>query len=354
MDAAGPLPAALHGAAEHGAARRDGAGLRLALLNDWQRGFPLQSQPFARIGAALGLDEAQVCRRYRALLAEGAASRIGGVFAPAAGGAGVLAAMAVPPARLQAVAARVSALAEVNHNYEREHAWNLWFVVHGRDEAAIAGLLDRLQQDLALPLLRLPMQRAYRLDLGFGLTGRVGHGHAPARVDGLRIAADELPLAARVEAGLPVVTRPYEAWAEAVGWSEARVLATLQHWLEHGSLRRFGVIVRHHEAGFGANAMTVFDVPDDRVDACGAALARESGVTLAYRRARADGWPYNLYCMVHGRERAAVLATLAGIVVRAGLGGCAHQVLFSRRRFKQEGARRLRALHEPGAGHGRH
>jgi hypothetical protein len=88
--------------------------------------------------------------------------------------------------------------------------------------------------------------------------------------------------------------------------------------------------------------MTVFDVPDERVDACGAALARVPGVTLAYRRERASGWPYNLYCMVHGRDRQAVMGVLAEAIGPCGLADCPRSVLFSRRRFKQTGARRFR------------
>jgi len=99
--------------------------LRHCLLNDWQRGFPLLAAPFARIAAALDCSEAAVIEHYQALRAEGSLSRIGGVFAAGSGGAGLLAAVAVPPARLDEVAALVSAQPGVNHNYEREHRWNL-------------------------------------------------------------------------------------------------------------------------------------------------------------------------------------------------------------------------------------
>jgi len=88
----------------------------------------------------------------------------------------------------------------------------------------------------------------------------------------------------------------------------------------------------------------VFDVADAQVDACGEALAREPGVTLAYRRERGAGWPYNLYCMVHGRDRAAVHEVLDRVIARSGLAAYPHAVLFSRRRFKQTGARRFRDL----------
>lgn len=316
----------------------------LALLNGWQRGFPLEREPFARIGREQGLDAATVLARLHACRADGRLGRIGGVFAAGAGGSGLLAAMAVPADRLEAVAAQVSALPGVNHNYEREHRWNLWFVIGGARDTAVQRALDGLEADTGLPTLRLPMQRAYRIDLGFDLAGAAAQGPTATRSEAAApLPEAEWPLAALVERGLPLVARPYDDWAAELGWRVADVLDTLHRWLADGSLKRFGTIVRHHELGFAANAMTVFDVADAEADAVGARLAREAGVSLAYRRARAPGWPYNLFCMVHGRDRAAVAAVIDGVRERAGLGAVPHAVLFSRRRFKQTGPRRFAA-----------
>jgi DNA-binding Lrp family transcriptional regulator len=139
-----------------------------------------------------------------------------------------------------------------------------------------------------------------------------------------------------------MVDRPYQAWGETLGVAGAHVQTALARWLREGTLRRFGAVVRHHEAGFRHNAMTVFDVGDEAVDACGDALAAQRGVTLAYRRERAEGWPYNLYCMVHGRERADVESAISAAIVRSGLAACPRAVLFSRRRYKQAGGRYFR------------
>jgi len=313
--------------------------LDLALLNDWQRGFPLQSEPFAAIGAALGVDAAAVIERYRALQARGALSRIGGAFGAGAGGAALLCALAVPPARLEAVAAIVSAHPGVNHNYEREHERNLWFVITGGDAAAVAEAVDALEAACGLRALRLPMQRAYRIDLGFDLRRALAARGPRVRPVAAPVLPQDRALAACVEHGLPLVARPFVAWGDDCARSEAEVLATLQRWLAQGTLRRFGAIVRHHESGFAHNAMTVFDVPDAQADACGARLAVQPGVTLAYRRGRDGSWPYNLYCMVHGRDRDAVAAAVDAAVARAGLDGFPRAMLFSRRRFKQCGAR---------------
>ena len=325
------------------------AAQRLALLNPWQRGFPLVREPFAHIGATLNLSAVEVLDSYARLQKEGALSRIGGVFAGNAGGAALLAAMAVPPERLDAVAALVSSHPGVNHNYQREHRNNLWFVMTGHDDAAVRSAMASLEEATELSALQLRMQRAYRIDLGFDLRERTAPAPMAAAPETTPVAEADRPLAALLEAGVPLVPRPFDDWAQALGRTPASVLATLQQWLDQGTLRRIGAIVRHHELGFDANAMTVFNIPDAQVDACGEALARVTGVTLAYRRERAEGWPYNLYCMVHGRDRAVVLEVIARAMGNAGLAHYPHEVLFSCRRFKQTGPRRFRALPEAAA-----
>lgn len=321
----------------------------LALLNPWQHGFPLVREPFAYLARALDLREADVLAACERLQRAGAISRIGGVFAPGVGGAALLAAMAVPHDRLHEVAATVSAHPGVNHNYEREHAFNLWFVMTGRDAPAVEAAMQGLERATGLPALRLRMQRAYRIDLGFDLRHptavRPMRASHPARAE--PIAAADRPLAARVEAGLPITALPFDTWAGDTGRPVEDLLGTLQRWLDAGTLKRFGVVVRHHELGFCANAMTVFDVPDEAVDACGEALACQPGVTLAYRRERAPQWPYNLYCMVHGTDRAVVQGVIDRVVPAAGLAAHRRAVLFSTRRFKQTGAHRFRALSPP-------
>ncbi|MBS0508732.1 MAG: Lrp/AsnC family transcriptional regulator [Proteobacteria bacterium] len=330
--------------------------LDLALLNPWQRDFPLQRQPFAIIGQGLGLDGATVLQHYARLQRQGSLSRIGAVFAPGAGGASLLAAMAVPPQRLEAVAAIVSSHPGVNHNYEREHATNLWFVATGRDEAQVEQLLRSIEAETGLPVLRLPMLRPYRIDTGFDLRASQSRASGTTHWTQAPLQEHDKPLAALAEQGLALVDKPYDLWAAQLHTGVDEVLAQLQLWLQHKTLSRFGVVVRHHELGYTANAMTVFDVPESEVDACGEALAQTPGVTLAYQRARTGGWPYNLYCMVHGRDRDSVRATVAQAVARAGLAHRPHAMLFSLRRFKQTGARRFaaHAAHHHTAHHPNH
>lgn len=323
--------------------------LDLALLDGWQHGFPRVPRPFAALAGTLGCSEARVLEGYRRLAAQGAFDRIGGVWAPGAGGASLLCAMAVEPPRLDAVAAQVSACAGVNHNYAREHRFNLWFVLTAPDAAALEQALRTIEAATGVAALRLPMRRVYRIDLGFGLRGRRGEGEGARCASavsrrGEPVAAADRALAAAIEAGLPLASAPYAALAQACGRTEPEVLATLEGWLARGTLRRFGVVVRHHELGYDCNAMTVFHLPEDRIDAHGERLAAQPGVTLAYRRAPAPGWPYALYAMVHGRSRDDTRTTLAAAMRASGLDRVPHEVLFSTRRYTQRGGRYFRAL----------
>lgn len=146
-------------------------------------------------------------------------------------------------------------------------------------------------------------------------------------------------LISELQSGLPLVARPYQALAERLGCSELAVLQRIQTLIECGIFKRFGVIVRHHELGYRANGMVVWDVPDERVAQVGKMLAQRPEVRLCYRRPRRlPDWPYNLFCMIHGRDRDGVLAVLRQLISELQLQDLPHEVLFSTHRFKQQGA----------------
>ena len=310
--------------------------LEFRLLNDFQRGFPLVAAPFAALAHELASDEATVLATLGSLRSQGVVSRVGAVFAPRSIGASTLAALAAPPGRIEELAARVSARPEVNHNYEREHRYNLWFVVTAADEAALAAVLAEIAADTACPVISLPLQDEFHIDLGFDLAGRGKLHIAASGAVRRQPTLVERRLIAALQPGLDLVARPFARVAAQAGMSETEVLARLEVWLDEGTVKRFGVVVRHRELGYKANAMVVFDVPDEEVGAVGARLAAERGVTLCYRRRRhLPQWHHNLFCMVHGRSRAEVAPIIARLCCVAGY-RC--EVLFSTRRFKQRGA----------------
>lgn len=319
--------------------------IEFSLLNDWQRDFPLLSQPFAAIGAKVGAGETAVIETMQRLHRRGAISRLGAVFAPGRAGAGTLAALAAPPERLEEIADRVSARPEVNHNYQREHHWNLWFVVTALDRTKLDAILQSIENETGCPVLSMPLQHEFHIDLGFDLGTQSSHSRQRDRRQSASIAsfepvqrsAEELCLLEALENGLAFVSRPYAQLAKHCGLGEETVLKHIDNWQQEGLVKRFGVVVRHHEMGYRANAMVVFDLPDDQVESIGTQLAQEPAVTLCYRRERClPHWSNNLYCMVHGRSREEVAPVVERLAATAGV---TPSVLFSVRRFKQCGAR---------------
>jgi DNA-binding Lrp family transcriptional regulator len=164
--------------------------------------------------------------------------------------------------------------------------------------------------------------------------------HRPAATEPPWITDDrDEALITAIQTGLPLCPQPFAELGQAIGLSESEVLARLQRLQDEGIIKRLGVVVRHRELGYHANAMTVWDIPDERVRELGACLGQFDFVTLCYRRPRRlPDWPYNLFTMIHGRDRAEVEAHVVWLIERCGLQGIAHELLFSQRRFKQRGA----------------
>ncbi len=154
------------------------------------------------------------------------------------------------------------------------------------------------------------------------------------------LTGQERRLLVAIQDGLPIVERPYDAVARQLGLAEEEVVAMLASLLERGVIRRLGAVPNHYALGITANGMAVWDVPDATVDEAGRRLAARPEVTHCYRRPRhPPDWPYNLYAMVHGRSRPEVEATVNEMARDAGLEGFPHDLLFSRRQFRNRGAR---------------
>lgn len=165
--------------------------------------------------------------------------------------------------------------------------------------------------------------------------------HMPRAIDTtLSHAQKLLMLRRRLETGLPLCARPYQALAEECGLTEEQVLEATSEWQADGLIKRMGLVVRHRTLGYRANAMVVWNLPDEEVAAIGNAFAEEPFVTLCYQRPRQlPDWPYNLFCMIHGTDRDQVLEQLRQLRERHGLENTEHDVLFSRKAYRQCGGR---------------
>ena len=147
-------------------------------------------------------------------------------------------------------------------------------------------------------------------------------------------------LIAEIQGGLPLCSHPYAEIGNRIDLSEQQVIERVTSLQENGIIKRMGIVVRHHELGYTANAMVVWDVPDERVDDIGEILGSRECVTLCYKRPRRlPDWPYNLFSMIHGQEREAVLDYIESLVIAQKLEEIPRKVLFSGQRFKQRGAK---------------
>ncbi|MCV2865818.1 AsnC family transcriptional regulator [Defluviimonas sp. WL0075] len=305
------------------------------LLDEFQRDLPLVERPFAAMAAALAIPEGDVIERLARLKAEGAVARVGATVRPNTAGASTLAAVSVPTARIEEVAAIVNAEPGVNHSYLREDDWNLWFVATAPDAVALEASLRRLETDTGLKVLDLRLVRAFNIDLGFRLSGARRAMAPDAGARPLALTEEDRALLANLSRGLPLVPRPFAA----LGLAEAEALSRIATLLHARVITRLGVIVRHRPLGWTANAMVVWDLPEPQIPAAGAALSALPGVTLCYQRRTApDLWPFALYSMIHGRSRAEALAVLDQARALPELAGASARPLFSTRCFKQTGA----------------
>lgn len=156
----------------------------------------------------------------------------------------------------------------------------------------------------------------------------------------MNLSVAEEVVAQALSRGLPVCSRPYKQVGDENGLTEQQVIEAIASLVDKGVVSRFGLIVKHRKFGYKANAMVVWDVPDEHIDRIGKTFTASPVVTLCYQRPRRlPDWPYNLFCMIHGREREVVLSEVKKLVEATGIENISYDVLFSTHAYKQRGAR---------------
>jgi DNA-binding Lrp family transcriptional regulator len=307
--------------------------LDLRLLNEFQRNFPICPAPFAVLAGRLGVAESVVLGGLERLRREGRISRVGAVFAPKRIGASTLAAMAVPPEKLDVVVRAINRFPEVNYNDEREHRYNLWFVVTAGSEGRLQAALGAIGQTAGYPVVSLPMLRDFSVKPG-------GNDATGSEMGKPTTVLDEIGrrLVMALQEGLPLFIRPFSILASRVGCDENELLERIRRWYAEGAIKRFGIVVRGQTPDDGDNALLVQNVPDEAVERVGKMLAREPAVVLCYERVRtAPDWPYNLYCLLRGPSREILLAAITALRERLDLTAYASEALFSLQRLKRDG-----------------
>ncbi|WP_306116770.1 MULTISPECIES: Lrp/AsnC family transcriptional regulator [unclassified Roseovarius] len=310
-----------------------------ALLDDWQRDFPIVPRPFDVLAGALGIPASQVVAKLRQFCATGRVTRVGATCAPNTVSASTLAAIAAPETRIEEVARIIERFPGVNHSYLREDDWNLWFVVTGPDRAHVDATLAGIEAASGLRVLDLRLVRPFNVDLGFALRGEALPPPVARRVDCAAFEDADRPILQALTNGLPLSERPYADLAADLGLGEDHLIGRIRALVAARIISRLGVIVRHRALGWRANAMVVWDMPHEAITHAGPLLAAHPGITLCYERRPVAGiWPYRLYSMIHARSRAEALDVLDRVCALPEFRNTPHKPLFSIRCFKQMGA----------------
>ncbi len=302
------------------------------LLNAVQWDFPLVPEPYAALAERLGVDESQVRERVASVKDAGVLRQLSAIFDTRALGYGsALVAAKIDPDRIDEAAAIISEHPGVSHNYKRNHAYNLWYTIASPPGDVLQDHIDVLHRASGALVTRpLPTLKLYKIGVKLDMTGSTA---ADARSEVLEherperkaemAAPDLTELEARtisvVQEDLPLVERPFAAQAELIGCSEADVLDALASFKERKLMRRFAAVMNHRSAGYKANAMGVWAVPEDQLEDLGPKMAGFARVSHCYRRPTYDDWPYSLFTMVHGMNAQECEETIAAIRDESGI-----------------------------------
>lgn len=315
------------------------------LINRFQGGVAFAERPFHQMAKALDTEEEKVLESVQRLLDTGWLSRFGPLYnAERLGGSLVLAAMSVADADFDDVAEQVNALAAVAHNYRRDHWLNMWFVLATDSAESMRESIQQIEIETGLQVYAFPKEQEFYLGLWFemGDDGSLNTRSIPAVNSTESIALDDLDrrIIAETQQGLPLTHDPCETVAERIGCWPSEVVTRMDRMLQAGIIRRMGLVPNHYRLGFKGNGMTVWNIPDDQLQEAGERIGAMDFVSHCYSRPRhLPDWPYNLFAMVHGRDRSDVLEKVAELSHQLREYNQGHEVLFSSAVLKKTGMR---------------
>jgi siroheme decarboxylase len=304
------------------------------LLNAVQWDFPLVTRPFAAIGERLGVEETVARERVQKVKDAGVLRQLSAIFdTRALGYNSALVAAKVDPDTIDEAAAVVSEHPGVSHNYKRNHAYNLWYTVAVPPGASLDEHIDVLHRDSGASVTRkLPTITLYKIGVKLDMTGQTAadaksevleHERPERRAEmpAPDLSALEVAAIRVVQHDLPAIERPFAAYAEQIGngTTEDDVLALLASFKERKLMRRFAAVMNHRSAGFKANAMGVWAVPEPELAEIGRQMAGFAAVSHCYRRPTYDDWPYSVFTMIHGRSARDCEATVEAIRSETGI-----------------------------------
>ena len=314
--------------------RRDGAAVALddldrRLLNLMQGRFALVPRPYEAVAREAGIAEDEALARVKRLVDERIIREITPIYdTRALGYQSMLVAARVDPEYPHRAANVVNAHPGVSHNYLRDHDFNLWFTIATEPDSPLGlqGTLEVLQRETGAESVRqLPTLKLFKIRMDLEMEGGTDalaaavQAAPPAETEPQPYDERDVAVIRATQGPQRVVAEPYEAPARALGMTVPELLDHMEGMVERRLLRRVAAILFHRRAGFSANGMGVWRVPEERIMDLAPRMAAVRGVSHCYQRPTYEDWPYSVFTMAHGRSKAECDAILDGIAEMTGI-----------------------------------
>jgi siroheme decarboxylase len=329
-------------------ARKGGSAVPLdeadkKLLNLLQGSFPLAERPFAEVAQAASLSEADVLARTQRLLDERIIREITPIFdTRVLGYSSMLVAAKVDPEHPWRAAKIINSHPGVSHNYLRDHEFNLWFTIATEPESKLGlqGTLDVLQRLTAAQSVRqLPTLRLFKIRMDLEMEKGTDALAAAAEVidhkepEAIDLSDRDVDVIRATQGPMEATEQPFARAAADLGMPVTQLLEHLEGMRERRALRRVAAILFHRRAGFSANGMGVWKVPEDRILELGPRMSSYRGISHCYQRPTYPDWPYSVFTMAHGRSKEECDAILDSIAADTGIEE--RRTLYSSTEFKK-------------------
>ena len=319
------------------------------LLNIVQSKFPLAEEPYREIGASLGIEEDEVIERLRLLRKKNVVRQISAIFdTRRLGYKTSLVAMAYERSKLRRGALSINQHPGVSHNYERQGSYfNLWFTVAVPPDDSIEATVERMAAETGSISVRImPTIRFFKIGVNFDMVEEKGAAYQYFSPDGygenenlkdwnVAVPISEFDKAAirELQEDLPMAPRPFDGMAQRLEVSTQKLFDIAAEFEERGIMRRYSAVLHHRKAGFAANGMGVWKVPEERSEEVGMKMSAHPAVTHCYERPTFPDWPYTHFSMIHATSRDGCEEVAREISQATGISD--YLMLYSTREYKK-------------------
>ncbi len=310
------------------------------LLYKMQNSFPLSAKPFKILADELNSDENSVIDTVKRLKDEGIIRQTSAIFdTKRLGYSSSLVAFKISPDKIEKAAQIINRHPGVSHNYERNHDFNLWFTIATAPDSKLG--LEKTVEKLASltnanDYIILPTLKMFKISVKLDTTGKKAKKEKMHKKEykDIKLKAKHFAVIRELQKDIPIISEPFKESAKKLNMDYEELFDIAKQLQEAGVMRRFATILNHRKAGFTANAMSVWSVPEDKGEEIGKKIAEFSAVSHCYLRPKFPNWPYNLFAMVHAKSIEKCEEIIDEIAKESGLNE--YGKLYSTREFKKQ------------------